>query len=385
MTNSNSENSSIQSNAADSQRILGASDSVAEKVSTILADIQQTTVSVSVLAKDVAQQHALVVTTAKEIDVVRNSALASQSRIEDFQTVVATKSEHIEAAREHADNVRAAMDRALAEAKQETAQIVAQKNSAQAFATEIEATSNSAQKSRDQIDAILSVVDEQRSSAAKSATVLKGLADTAEQADARVVEYEAQLKDLIGQSKKQLETIVGLLPGATSAGLASSFEKRQLTFQQPVARWQNIFIGAIAMLAVLACTGVLQAFFADHVLTYDELVRSWLIRLPFAGALVWLALYASRESSLARRLEEDYGYKAAIASAFEGFQNQMKGIVNEGDGETPLSRLCVDTLATLASPPGRIYEKHALTVTPGSELGEAVKTVTGIGTTTTAK
>jgi hypothetical protein len=97
-----------------------------------------------------------------------------------------------------------------------------------------------------------------------------------------------------------------------------------------------------------------------------------LARLPIAGALVWLALYASHESSLAKRLEEDYGYKAAIAASFEGFNKQMSDIASSSGPDTALGKLCLDTLTTIGTPPGHIYEKHALTPTPASEAREIV-------------
>jgi hypothetical protein len=45
----------------------------------------------------------------------------------------------------------------------------------------------------------------------------------------------------------------------------------------------------------------------------DELARLlWPshVHLPIAAALIWLALHASHESALAKRLERDYGFKA---------------------------------------------------------------------------
>jgi hypothetical protein len=89
---------------------------------------------------------------------------------------------------------------------------------------------------------------------------------------------------------------------------------------------------------------------------------------------LWLAPHASRESALAKRLEEDYGYKAAVASSFQGFQKQMVEVGEAKEG-SPLAKLCSDTLATIASPPGRIYDKHKLIVSPGSDLAEAAKAV----------
>jgi hypothetical protein len=165
------------------------------------------------------------------------------------------------------------------------------------------------------------------------------------------------------------------LPGATSAGLAHAFDKRRNTFLEPSKRWQWIFVGSIIALAVLAITGLFQVYNNGPTLTYGELFRLWLSRAPIAASLIWLALHASRESSLAKRLEEDYGYKSAIASSFQGFQQQMKEIGATVASSSPLGKLCGDTLSTLASPPGRIYERHALIVTPSTEVAALAKAV----------
>lgn len=86
---------------------------------------------------------------------------------------------------------------------------------------------------------------------------------------------------------------------------------------------------------------------------------------------MWLAMHASRESALAKRLEEDYGFKASVASSFQGFQEQMKIIGDSTTGNEPLKTLCDATLAQITNPPGRIYEKHPLIVSPTVELVKA--------------
>jgi hypothetical protein len=86
-------------------------------------------------------------------------------------------------------------------------------------------------------------------------------------------------------------------------------------------------------------------------------------------------MHASRESALAKRLEEDYGYKAAVASCLEGFQKQMSQFGKDVEANSPLARLLNNTLATIAAPPGRIYDKHQLVVSPIDELKDAARAV----------
>ena len=110
-------------------------------------------------------------------------------------------------------------------------------------------------------------------------------------------------------------------------------------------------------------------------LTYQQLLMWWISRIPFAAALVWLAVHASRESALAKRLEEDYGFKVSVASSFQGFQEQMKIVGGAAAGNKPLKTLCEATLAQITNPPGRIYEKHPLAVSPSEELLKAAQTI----------
>jgi hypothetical protein len=44
-------------------------------------------------------------------------------------------------------------------------------------------------------------------------------------------------------------------------------------------------------------------------------------------------------------------------------------------GNEPLKTLCDATLAQITNPPGRIYEKHALIVSPTTELLKAAQTI----------
>jgi hypothetical protein len=132
------------------------------------------------------------------------------------------------------------------------------------------------------------------------------------------------------------------------------------------------------LLVALAGTGLWHVVCLEKIPEWGELARLWLARLPIAGALIWLALHASREAALAKRLEEDYGYKAAIASCFEGFRKQMSEIDNSTVPNSQLAKLCGNTLATIASPPGRIYNAHKLVVSPTDEIADVAKAVTSV-------
>lgn len=315
-------------------------------------------------------------TKVGEITNVATQALAAKTQINDEQAVIATKSEHIQKAQEHADKVRADLDRELTLAKQQVTAIDAQKLSAQSAAENAIKLLTDIQTAKGALETDVATTVAARKVAEDSAALAKGLADKSATVEERIASYEKRLAELDTQCTKQLKKIEELLPGATSAGLAHDFDKRRVTFLEPHNRWQWIFIGSVLTLVALAITGLVQVYLADPQLTYDEVLLLWISRLPLAGALVWLALHASRESALAKRLEEDYGYKAAIASCLVGFQKQMSDLDKDVTPNSPLAKLLENTLKIIAAPPGRIYDKHKLTVSPITEVAEATKEVT---------
>lgn len=364
--------------------------SATQEAETLLATLRSELAGIQALAES-ARQAAAVISAAQgqvtaaaadaqaklaEIGAASTAALAAKTQITDEQAVIATKSSHIEDAKGHADGVRADLDKSKVAATKAATDAEGASARAQAANEAASEVLTAIKTHKTQADAELANVIASRDAARVAAAITKGLADTAESVETRVAEYEAKLADFETKANQQLATITGLLPGATSAGLAHAFDQRRQSFLKPGTRWQWLFVGSVGALVLLAVTGLWQVVKGTTPLSYDDLLRLWLARLPIAGALIWLALHASRESALAKRLEEDYGYKAAIAASFQGFQEQMGKIVGTASENSPLGKLCDDTLATLASPPGRIYDKHKLTVSPGGELASAARTVT---------
>jgi hypothetical protein len=300
--------------------------------------------------------------------VVTQALTVAGDKATTDQGLIASKSAQIQEAQSHADKVRAELDKLLTAATTSATNVEAAQTRAVQADEAIKATGGQIKATKAAVDLDAAAVKDALQRSEQSATDTKGLADRAAGIEAALKKYESRLAELDTEAKKQLETITALLPGATSAGLASAFDSRAGTFRGPKRHWQMIFVGSLLSLVALGVTGIWHALTASTVLTYDELIRLWLMRLPVAGALLWLTLHAARETALAKRLEEDYGYKAAIAASFEGFNLQMSKVEGQAAEGSPLRQLCADTLATIASPPGRIYDRHRLTVSPGHEV-----------------
>jgi ABC-type transporter Mla subunit MlaD len=312
---------------------------------------------------------------ATDVELKRSAIATAATEIETKRSAVATHAQQVDDAQKRAAEVRGALDKLLVSANQTQSE-------ADALKQATESAKSSATQADADIAAIKATVDENAKAvtaalaASNTASAkTKGLADKSETVEKRIRDYEAKLAELGTQCDAQLEAIKALLPGATGAGLASAFDKRRQTFLQPGIRWNQWFIGSIVTLAVITLASLIEAWFHVATMTYQQLLVMWLSRLPFAAALVWLAMHASRESALAKRLEEDYGFKASVASSFQGFQEQMTIVGGAAAANEPLKALCDATLAQITNPPGRIYEKHALIVSPTTELLKAAQMI----------
>ena len=360
------ETQSTQAN--DAAELLRAAQRLFTEAEAVLGTLNARLTEVDATRANLAEAAAAAQTKLAEVTSAATAVLAARTQINDEQAVISTKSTHIQAAQDHADKVRVELDRSQTAAAQSAT--AAEGHSSRALtANEAAAEALAAVRAqRASAETELAAVVSARDQAKVASAATKQLASRADEVDARIAAYETALDDLKTQSAAQLDTITRLLPGATAAGLAHAFDDRRKTFLKPATQWQWLFVGSVGALVILALTGLWNVYDAKALLGWDELARMWLARLPIAAALVWLALYASRESALAKRLEEDYGYKAAIATSFQGFQKQMAEIGTAAPQGSPLSKLCEDTLTTIGSPPGRIYDKHKLTITPVGEL-----------------
>jgi hypothetical protein len=169
-----------------------------------------------------------------------------------------------------------------------------------------------------------------------------------------------ELQILKDELQDLIQRVEGLLPGATSAGLASSFNKQRSRFASPQKQWLWTFIVCIGILVVLALPSFFAAIGWSRHSTDESWSAAWrnmVLRLPVVFPVVWLAIYAGRNYMMSLRMEEDYAYKEAISTAFEGYKREMEKIgADEGEKPTPITILCTNILRAISERPGRIYE-----------------------------
>jgi hypothetical protein len=302
----------------------------------------------------------------KTISERRKTAERDAASVEASSELCATRVQELEKA-------KATADEALNLTRESRDAVLQDQKQAATVKASIEALSVDAEKKVQLIEDNCSVsnkgsvniqnlVTAAKASETELATVLEHLKKSDETASG----YEALVLKITEDLEVLRKRVVALLPGATSAGLASSFNAQKERFALPQKRWLRTFIWCIGGLVLVALPSFLAALgvpilghSADS--TSSEVWRGLLMRMPIVIPLVWLAIYAGRNYMLSLRMEEEYAYKEAVSTAFEGYKREMTSI-EAGDpaNPSPLTRLSANVLAAIAERPGRIYEgKHS--------------------------
>ncbi|MEM9347461.1 MAG: hypothetical protein AAGB26_12665 [Planctomycetota bacterium] len=163
----------------------------------------------------------------------------------------------------------------------------------------------------------------------------------------------ADLNETNVVAKETRKKVLEMLPEATSAGLASSFDHRARTISTSVKAWVVGFVLGIVLL-IMGIIGSVEYIPASKD-SFDWLVL--LRRLVFIAPGVWVAWYCARGISNVIKLRESYSYKAAISRAFEGYKNQMIELDEQYESSELAAMLSESVLAILASDPVAILDK----------------------------
>lgn len=307
---------------------------------------------------------------------------ALKTKVDDAAQVAAQRSEHIEDGKIYVDKKRAEIDVILNTAQQSATNAEAQHQASRTTVENLTSLNTTAQTTKASIDANAESVAKLLQQSQEHTAISAKLAEIAKVTEEKLTAYETRLAQLDQQSADRLKIIESLLPGATSAGLASAFNKRRQQFDR--SHWQLLFFASIVGLLALA---ILEFSFLPQVgtLNWEAFMVSLARRLPIALPLIWLAIHSSHRGALAQRIEEDYGFKETVASSFEGFRREMAELEGKAASNSVLSQLCTAVLSVVTNPPGRIYEKHRLNSTPFNALAESAGPVMKAASTVVVK
>ena len=153
------------------------------------------------------------------------------------------------------------------------------------------------------------------------------------------------------------EKIESLLPGATSAGLASAYRSLKESFDKPIANYTRYFYLSLGLIALGAIVFSIEnisiwppAVTLAKIKDWDEILRGLVGKGGFVIPVVWLALFSATRRSQYERLQQEYAHKEAFASSYESYKKQLQDL---SDGSDELQRelisKAVDAIAYNAS------------------------------------
>lgn len=157
--------------------------------------------------------------------------------------------------------------------------------------------------------------------------------------------------------KKQqalLEKIEELLQGASTVALAKAFRDHKEQFDEPNKLWQRVFIGTLSVLMALT---VISYFASGQKLT--EMWKITLGNLPFIGAGVWLAIFASKQRSQNIRLQQEYAYKEDVAMLYYGLKNEIEQLDNTELGQRLNESVINILVETVSYNPSKTLDNHS--------------------------
>lgn len=179
------------------------------------------------------------------------------------------------------------------------------------------------------------------------------------------LELDQRTKQLALFESTQLEKynaihtrIEALLPGATSAGLATAYRALTRSFSSKIKTNTRFFYAAVLAIPLVAIFFSIESFAIwplsvsfTSIKSYDELLRISLAKIPFVAPLVWMAIFASMRRSQYERLQQEYAHKEALAKSYESYKRQLDALqVPDVDSlKKELIARAVDALAFNAS------------------------------------
>lgn len=227
-----------------------------------------------------------------------------------------------------------------------------------------------AHETADQLPADLELLKEKRRQIQElhEASSKDGMSIGAARNDAQ--NAKSELEKIVSEAEAIIERCEEAYRATTSQGLASAFADRAKELNQSVIWWVCGLIGALAIGGTVG-TNQLHAL-AETIKSADSKsdFAIW-IQLVLAvlsiGGSVWFGWIATKQIGQRFRLAEDYGYKASISKAYEGYRREAKLV-----DPAFQSKLFASALTRLDELPLRLVEPH----THGSPIHEALTSET---------
>jgi hypothetical protein len=151
--------------------------------------------------------------------------------------------------------------------------------------------------------------------------------------DTRLIQLQALEIEHEKKHKALFEKVESLLPGATSAGLASAYRSLKESFDTPIANYTKYFYWSLGLIAFGTVVFAIEkvSFWPPSITfveikNWDEILRGIVGKAGFFIPMVWLALFSATRRSQYERLQQEYAHKEALASSYESYKVQLQDL-----------------------------------------------------------
>lgn len=175
--------------------------------------------------------------------------------------------------------------------------------------------------------------------------------------DDRIKDLDSFEKDQKVKHQAMHIQIESLLPGATSAGLASAYNKLKNSFDRPIFIYSVAFYISLSLMLIGGLVMVTDTFgFSPFAWTmvkagdWSEMLRTILTRVPIIAPVIWLAIFSATRRSQYERLQQEYAHKESLASSYQSYKMQLIDLKVDGDQlQKELIAKSIDAIAYNAS------------------------------------
>jgi len=187
-------------------------------------------------------------------------------------------------------------------------------------------------------------------------------------------EEKKKLFTLKSEAEKEykvlFEKIEGLLPGATSTGLAKAYQEQKDKFSTPSLIWSAVFI-------LTMCGMIGYAVFTfQEAKTFSEVAARTIGKLPFFVPAIWLGLFASKQQSQNKRLAQEYAFRETLARSYEGYKKQIESLGKTNEAKAVLITLSENLVNIAGQNPSLTLDNHSHKDEPPL-MNSALKLFTG--------
>lgn len=206
-----------------------------------------------------------------------------------------------------------------------------------ASTSEIFSSIDAAHKSSKDLPTTLRKIEEAKSQVNDALNIASEASKTVQKDSSDITEFKDKIYNIYTKSYEMVKDIDGIKRAAIRQGLGESFERRQKSLQ--FSTYALMFILAITLILasciarsrIASVEKALQCVHPNCSYVGMDFLWANIILSGFAvSAPIWFSWLLTKQISQRFRLSEDYGYKAAVAKAYEGYRRESQEL---GDRE----------------------------------------------------